>query len=75
MVMKGKRGLIVGLANDKSIAYGIAKSCHEQGAELAFTYLNDALKKELNLWLHLLVVIKCMSLMYQTKSIWQISLH
>ncbi|MCK9473848.1 enoyl-ACP reductase FabI [Sulfurimonas sp.] len=45
MVMKGKRGLIVGLANDKSIAYGIAKSCHEQGAELAFTYLNDALKK------------------------------
>lgn len=45
MIMKGKRGLIVGLANDKSIAYGIAKSCHEQGAELAFTYLNDALKK------------------------------
>ena len=45
MVMKGKRGLIVGLANDKSIAYGIAKACHEQGAELAFTYLNDALKK------------------------------
>jgi enoyl-[acyl-carrier protein] reductase I len=45
MIMKGKKGLIVGLANDKSIAYGIAKSCHEQGAELAFTYLNDALKK------------------------------
>ncbi len=45
MVMKGKRGLIVGLANDKSIAYGIAKACREQGAELAFTYLNDALKK------------------------------
>ncbi len=45
MVMKGKRGLIVGLANNKSIAYGIAKSCHEQGAEMAFTYLNDALKK------------------------------
>ncbi|MDY0121020.1 MAG: enoyl-ACP reductase FabI [Sulfurimonas sp.] len=43
--MKGKKGLIVGLANDKSIAYGIAKACHEQGAELAFTYLNDALKK------------------------------
>ncbi|MDY0120751.1 MAG: NADH-specific enoyl-ACP reductase, partial [Sulfurimonas sp.] len=35
MVMKGKKGLIVGLANDKSIAYGIAKACHEQGAELA----------------------------------------
>jgi len=45
MLMKGKKGLIVGLANDKSIAYGIAKACHDQGAELAFTYLNDALKK------------------------------
>jgi len=45
MVMKGKKGLIVGLANNKSIAYGIAKACHEQGAEMAFTYLNDALKK------------------------------
>ena len=45
MLMKGKKGLIVGLANDKSIAYGIAKACYEQGAELAFTYLNDALKK------------------------------
>jgi len=45
MIMKGKKGLIVGLANDKSIAYGIAKSLHEQGAEIGFTYLNDALKK------------------------------
>ncbi len=45
MVMKGKKGLIVGLANNKSIAYGIAKSCAAQGAEMAFTYLNDALKK------------------------------
>jgi len=45
MIMKGKKGLIVGLANNKSIAYGIAKACREQGAELAFTYLNDALKK------------------------------
>jgi enoyl-[acyl-carrier protein] reductase I len=43
--MKGKKGLIVGLANNKSIAYGIAKACSEQGAEMAFTYLNDALKK------------------------------
>jgi enoyl-[acyl-carrier protein] reductase I len=43
--MKGKKGLIVGLANNKSIAYGIAKSCAEQGAEMAFTFLNDALKK------------------------------
>ncbi len=43
--MEGKKGLIVGLANNKSIAYGIAKACREQGAQLAFTYLNDALKK------------------------------
>lgn len=45
MIMKGKRGLIVGLANNKSIAYGIAKACADQGAQMAFTYLNDALKK------------------------------
>jgi len=45
MLMKGKKGLIVGLANDKSIAYGIAKACADQGAEIAYTYLNDALKK------------------------------
>ncbi len=45
MIMKGKKVLIVGLANNKSIAYGIAKACSEQGAEMAFTFLNDALKK------------------------------
>ena len=45
MIMKGKKGLIVGVANKKSIAYGIAKACRNQGAELAFTYLNDAIKK------------------------------
>ncbi len=45
MMMKGKKGLIVGLANNKSIAYGIAKACTDQGAEIAYTYLNDALKK------------------------------
>ena len=44
-IMQGKKGLIVGVANNKSIAYGIAKACRAQGAELAFTYLNDALKK------------------------------
>ncbi len=44
-LMDGKKGLIVGVANNKSIAYGIAKACKEQGAELAFTYLNDAIKK------------------------------
>ena len=45
MLMKGKKGLIVGIANNKSIAYGIAKACHAQGAELAFTYLNEQLEK------------------------------
>ena len=45
MFMKGKKGVILGVANDKSIAYGIAKACAEQGAQIAFTYLNDALKK------------------------------
>jgi len=45
MVMKGKKGVILGVANNKSIAYGIAKACAEQGAQIAFTYLNDSLKK------------------------------
>ena len=44
-LMKGKRGLIMGLANDKSLAWGIAKQLREQGAELAFTYQGDALAK------------------------------
>lgn len=45
MLMKGKKGLVVGIANNKSIAYGIAKACKAQGAELAFTYLNEQLEK------------------------------
>ena len=44
-LMAGKRGLIMGLANDKSIAWGIAKACGKQGAELAFSYQGEALKK------------------------------
>lgn len=44
-ILKGKRGLIMGLANNKSIAWGIAKSAHDHGAELAFTYQGDALEK------------------------------
>jgi enoyl-[acyl-carrier protein] reductase I len=44
-MMAGKRGLIMGVANKMSIAWGIAKACHMQGAELAFTYQGDALKK------------------------------
>ena len=46
--MQGKRGLIMGLANDKSIAWGIAKACAEHGAELAFSYQGDALKKRVD---------------------------
>ncbi len=44
-LMRGKRGLIMGVANNRSIAWGIAKSCRAQGAELAFTYQGDSLKK------------------------------
>ena len=44
-LMQGKRGLIMGLANDKSIAWGIAKACTEAGAEMCFSYQGDALKK------------------------------
>lgn len=42
-LMRGKRGLIMGVANNHSIAWGIAKACADQGAELAFTYQGDAL--------------------------------
>jgi len=44
-LMQGKRGLVMGVANDKSIAWGIAKNCADAGAELAFTYQGDALLK------------------------------
>ena len=44
-LMQGKRGLIMGLANDKSLAWGIAKQLAEHGAELAFSYQGDALAK------------------------------
>ncbi len=40
-LMAGRRGLIMGVANDRSIAWGIAKACHAAGAELAFTYQGD----------------------------------
>src|SRR5690349_572467 len=44
-LLRGKRGLILGLANNRSLAWGIAKACHAQGAEIAVTYQGDALKK------------------------------
>ena len=46
-LLKGKRGLIMGVANDRSIAWGIAKAMHEAGAELAFTYQGEAFGKRL----------------------------
>ena len=44
-LMRGKRGLVMGVANHRSLAWGIAKACRAHGAELAFTYQGDALKK------------------------------
>src|ERR1700676_321792 len=44
-LMAGKRGLIMGVANDRSLAWGIAKAVHAQGAELAFTFQGDAFGK------------------------------
>jgi enoyl-[acyl-carrier protein] reductase I len=44
-LMKGKRGLIMGVANERSIAWGIASALHDAGAELAFTYQGDSFKK------------------------------
>ena len=45
ILMEGKKGLVMGVANERSIAWGIAQKLSESGAELAFTYLGDALKK------------------------------
>ena len=45
--MKGKRGLIMGVANDHSIAWGIAQSLSDAGAEIAFTYQGEAFGKRL----------------------------
>ena len=44
-LMAGKRGIIMGVANNRSIAWGIAKAIHAQGGEVAFTYQGDAIKK------------------------------
>jgi enoyl-[acyl-carrier protein] reductase I len=44
-LMAGKRGLVMGVANNRSIAWGIAKACRDHGAELALTYQGDALKR------------------------------
>ncbi|MBF0621918.1 MAG: SDR family oxidoreductase [Magnetococcales bacterium] len=44
-LMEGKKGLILGVANERSIAWGIAQACHREGAELGFTYLGEALER------------------------------
>jgi enoyl-[acyl-carrier protein] reductase I len=44
-LMAGKRGVVFGVANNRSIAWGITKACHDNGAEIALTYQGDALKK------------------------------
>jgi enoyl-[acyl-carrier protein] reductase I len=44
-LMKGKRGLIMGVANDRSIAWGVAKVLHQAGAELAFSYMGEVFRK------------------------------
>ena len=45
MIMRGKKGLIIGVASNRSIAYGIAKACKNQGADIILTYQNDKLQK------------------------------
>ena len=47
-LMKNKKGLIMGVANNHSLAWGIAKNLSDRGASLAFTYQGSPLKKELN---------------------------
>jgi enoyl-[acyl-carrier protein] reductase I len=44
-ILQGRKGLILGVANEKSIAWGVARTCHREGAELGFNYLGEALKK------------------------------
>ncbi|HSA66660.1 MAG TPA: SDR family oxidoreductase, partial [Methyloceanibacter sp.] len=44
-LMAGKRGVVFGVANNRSIAWGITKACREHGAEIALTYQGDAIKK------------------------------
>ena len=44
-LMAGKKGLVMGVANDRSLAWGITSALHQSGAELAFTYQNETLEK------------------------------
>jgi len=44
-ILQGRKGLVLGVANEKSIAWGVARACHREGAELGFNYLGEALKR------------------------------
>ena len=60
--LRGKKGLVIGIANDQSIAYGIARHCHAYGAELAITYLNeksDKYVRPLAEGLHAPIIMPC----------------
>ena len=86
-LMTGKRGLIMGLANDKSIAWGIAETLRAEGAEIGVTYMGDAMKKRvlpLAEQLNATIVAECdagdpdsiAALMTQAKDTWgQIDFH
>ena len=54
--LQGKKILITGLISDRSIAYGVAKACHAQGAELAFTYQTENMLSVLPALLKILVL-------------------
>jgi enoyl-[acyl-carrier protein] reductase I len=47
-ILQGRKGLILGVANEKSIAWGVARACHREGAVLGFNYLGEALKKRVH---------------------------
>ena len=64
-IMHGKRGIVMGVANDRSIAWGIADAIAKQGAEIAFTYQGEALQKELLHLLNQLVLILLYHVMFQ----------
>ena len=55
-VLDGKKGLVVGIANDHSIAWGIAKCLSDEGASMYLTYQNDSIKKEWSLFQKKLIV-------------------
>ena len=46
-ILEGKKGLVLGLANNKSIAWGVAQACRREGAELGFNYLGEQLEKQI----------------------------